>query len=162
MPGLLQYRAELRAANGNSPGAAEHPEEAELWLPARIPIDVRRQVCSEGVPSIEEKLRTAQCYDALESLRHVLKVKSRLVQFKNKNIRGQREGLRLREVINRVHERARVAAEKYRTARSAKLWLSGPGDWEAELKALADGDIRGYQDSNRLQKPYGTERGMGG
>jgi len=79
MPGLLQYRAELRAANGDSPIAAEHPEEAELWLPSQIPVEEHRRVCSEVVPTIEEKLRTAQCHNALESLRHVLKVESRLI-----------------------------------------------------------------------------------
>jgi len=72
---------------------------------------------------------------------------------------GQREGLCSREVIDHVHERARVAAEKYRAARSAKLQLSGPGNWEAELKPLADSDIRDYQDPDCLRKCMG-QRGI--
>jgi hypothetical protein len=73
-----------------------------------------------------------------------------MVYFKNKNARGQREGLRLRTVINRVFQRARVAAERYRVARRTKLGLSGAGDWEGVLQDLEDGDIRGYQDVKKL------------
>jgi len=58
-------------------------------------------------------------------------------------IRGQRDGLRSRSVIDRVHDWARVTTEKYRAACSVKLHLSGSGDWEKELKPLADTDIRG-------------------
>jgi hypothetical protein len=112
MPGLLQLKADLQG-NGSQSPVAEHPEELELWLPSRISSGARSQVCIRNLPAIEEKLRTAQCHDALNSLRYVLKIKSQLIQFKNKSVRGQREGLRSREVINRVHDRARVAAEKY-------------------------------------------------
>jgi hypothetical protein len=151
MPGQLQYKADLQASNGGLPHVPEHPEEVELWLPSQIPQAARHRVCVEKLPSIEDKLRTAQCYDSLDSLRHILKIKSRLIQFKNKNLRGQREGNRSRDVIDRIHGRARVAAEKYRAARASKILLSGPGDWETELKPLADGDIRGYQDAKRLR-----------
>jgi hypothetical protein len=154
MPGLLQHKADLQV-NGSQSPVAEHPEELELWLPSRLLPDVRSRVCIRNLPGIEEKLRTAQCHDALNSLRHVLKIKSRLIQFKNKNVRGQREGLRSREVINRVHDRARVAAEKYRTARAGMLQLVRAGDWEQVLKVLADADIREYQEANRLKSRVG-------
>jgi len=74
-----------------------------------------------------------------------------MIQFKNKNLRGQRAGTRSRAVIDRVHERARVAADKYRIARRAKLALSGTGDWEKTLRLLEDGDVRSYQDPDRLK-----------
>ncbi|KAJ3501460.1 hypothetical protein NLJ89_g9327 [Agrocybe chaxingu] len=156
LPGVLQHQADLRAANA-SLKEAEHPEDQVLWLPSRLPADVRRRICVEGLPRIEERLRTAQCYDALNAIRHVLKIKSRLVKFKNKNVRGQREGTRSRAVIDRVHERARAVAAKYRAGRAAKLRLSGPGDWEKELQVLEDGDIRGYQDPNRLRQRAGRK-----
>jgi len=82
-----------------------------------------------------------------------------MIAFKNRNVRGQRQGTRSRAVIDRVHERARVAAEKYRAARAAKMNLVGPGKWEETLKVLTDGDIRGYQDANRL-KPRQPRRGI--
>ena len=52
---------------------------------------------------MEAKLRRAQCFDALHGLRHTLRVKTRMLHFKRKNIRGQRDGVRSRTVIDRVH-----------------------------------------------------------
>jgi hypothetical protein len=77
------------------------------------------------------------------------------VHFKNKSTRGQHEGNKSRTIINRVHERARVAAERYRAARGGKLALAGTGDWEEVLRILEDGDIRGYQDVEKLRTRVG-------
>jgi len=74
-----------------------------------------------------------------------------MIQFKNKNIRGQRDGTHSQAIIDRVHERARVLAHKYRTARSAYMNLQGPETWENTLRVLLDGDIRSYQDPNILR-----------
>jgi len=136
-----------------------HPEDTDLWLPSRVATDARAVVCQEGLAEMEDKLRTAQCEDALEAVRHILKIKTRMIAFKNRNIRGQRQGTRSRAVIDRVHERARVAAGKYRAARIAKLNLVGPGDWEKSLQVLNDSDITGYQDANRLH-PRQPRRGV--
>ena len=161
MPGLLQYRHNIshRSTTTSATAPSENPEDADLWLPSRIPSSHCERVCVKGLATSEEKLRTAQCYDALESLRHVLTIKTRMIQFKNKNLRGQRAGTRSRAVIDRVHERARVAADKYRIARRAKLALSGTGDWEKTLRLLEDGDVRSYQDPDRL-KPRQARRGI--
>ncbi len=129
----------------------EHPEDSPLWLPSMLHWEHRRRICILDLPLIEERLQSAQCYDALDSIRYILKVKSRMVAFKNQNIWGQRDGLRSWTVINRVHDRAHAAAEKYCAARKAKLALLGPGDWEQDLRVLEDGDIRGYQDPSRLR-----------
>lgn len=104
---------------------------------------------------MEAKLREAQMNDALSALRQILKLKSRMVQFKNQNIRGQREGTRSRAVIDRVHERARNTAAKYRAARVAYLALVGPGDWESKFHVLHDADIRGFQDPEFIKKRVG-------
>ncbi|KDR72076.1 hypothetical protein GALMADRAFT_74300 [Galerina marginata CBS 339.88] len=151
MPGLLQYRTDLIARVPTAADDSEYPEDSKLWLPFNIPVEYRASVCIAGLPNAEEKLRTAQCYDALENVRHILKIKSRMVHFKNKNVRGQRDGTRSRSVIDGVHERARAAAAKYRAARSAKMNLSGPGDWELILQELRDTDLRSYQDPSRLR-----------
>lgn len=167
MPGLLQYRQdkedELSRARtaplehpdtDNLPKKASNKEDieyAEVWLPSKVDSTARRRVCRKGLPRIEERLRSVQLEDSLENIRHILKVKTRMIQFKNKNIRGQKDGTRSRTFIDRVHQKARAAAEKYRAARIAKLVLTGPGDWELTYKVLNDGDIRGYQDPNRLR-----------
>ena len=78
-----------------------------------------------------------------------------MVIFKNKNVRGQYSGTRSRAVIDRVHERARSYADKYRAARKAILKLSGHGDWENKLRPLLDSDIRCYTDPDRLKRGPG-------
>lgn len=79
MPGLLQYQASIPEASDSatSPSAsAQHPENFELWLPSNIPATHRTQVCLSELPDIEEQLCTAQCCNVLESIHHILKVKS--------------------------------------------------------------------------------------
>ncbi|PPQ73936.1 hypothetical protein CVT26_006557 [Gymnopilus dilepis] len=151
MPGLLQHLSDLERANPESTGESEKAEDIRLWLPSSLSKADRDSICLPGLASVEERLRTAQCADALASIRATLRLKSRMVQFKNKNIRGQRSGTRSRELINRVHNRARKYAARYRAARAAKLVLSGPGPWESTLRPLQDSDVRSYQDPERLK-----------
>ena len=158
MPGLLQYQSDLAHRQPPAP-VSGNPEDAELWLPSQVATEAQMVVCQEGLGEMEDKLRTAQCEDALEAVRHILQIKTRMVAFKNRNIRGQRQGTRSRAVIDRVHERARIAAGKYRAAQIAKLTLVGPSDWEKVLQVLHDSDITGYQDANRL-RPRQGRRGV--
>ena len=142
MPGLLQHCHTLESnPQSTSTPAADHPEDTMIWLPSHIPQNLHTHVCTAGLAEIEEKICTAHCFDSLDAIRHVLNIKSRMVAFKNKNVRGQHDGLRSRTIIDQVHERARVAAEKYRSARQGLLALVGPGDWEKTLRVLNDGDI---------------------
>ena len=159
MPGLLQHRATFESDTPGPPSqsvaGASHPENATIWLPSKIPDSFRSRVCYQGLAAMEERTRTANCYDSLDAIRNVLNVKSRLVHFKNKSSRGQREGNRSRTIIDWVHERARVAAKRYRAARRGKMALEGAGDWEEVLRVLEDGDIRGYQDVEKLRTHMG-------
>lgn len=99
---------------------------------------------------MEEKLRIAQMLDGLHSLKHTLRVKARMIQFKKKNIHGQRDGVRSQTVIDRVHLRAYKSAVEYQIGQVALLNLRGPGEWEKQLRELADGDIRSYVDPARV------------
>ncbi|THU75376.1 hypothetical protein K435DRAFT_564092, partial [Dendrothele bispora CBS 962.96] len=127
--------------------------------PSSVPADRRLAVCLEGIPAIEDHMRTAQCNSAINTLRHTLRVKSRMVIFKNANIVGQRPGNRSRDIIDRVHERAKKFANCYRVARSAKLALIGPGRWEEALRVLKDSDVTSYRDQHRFQTGPGR-RGL--
>ncbi|PPR02990.1 hypothetical protein CVT24_012178 [Panaeolus cyanescens] len=149
MPGLAEYLKKNPQISPQMEDGAEHlPEDDTIWVPSRIPSDLRLEVCHpKDLPEIEERLRVSQCTDALAMLRHVLKIKSRLVYFKQKNVRGQRGGTRSRAIIDRVHMRARISVDKYRHAREAKLRLSGPGPWEETLRVLNDSDIRSFTDA---------------
>jgi len=157
MPGLLQYQT--TSAHQTPVLSTDKPEETVIWLPSRIPSEKRATVCQKGLDTVEDKLRSAQCQDALDGVRHILKIKTRMIAFKNRNVRGQREGTRSRAVIDRVHERARNMAQKYRVARAAKMELVGPGPWGQIFRELKDEDVRGYQDANRL-KPRVGRRGV--
>ena len=153
MPGLLQYQANLVSGSITarySPHNSDNPEDVDIWLPSQIALVHHSRVCQEGLTDIEEWIWTAQCYDALDAICHALTVKSRMIMFKNKNVRGQRDGLRSRSVINRVHKKAQEQAAKYHTAWEAKYMLCGEGPWEEVLWVLLDGDVRGYQDKNVL------------
>lgn len=156
MPGLLQYQADAASLDSSD---SDNPEDMVLWLPSKVGALARRQVCREGVPRFEERLRKVQLEDSLEAVRHILQIKARMVAFKNKNVRGQREGTRSRTIINRVHQKARASAEKYRAVRKAFLALSGPGEWEETYRVLLDSDIRGYQDPAHL-RPRTGRRGI--
>lgn len=98
---------------------------------------------------MEARLRNAQCLDALANLRCTLCLKTRMIQFKNKNVWGQREGTRSRALIDRVHQRALASVEKYRVAHEALLSISGPGSWEDTLQPLRNVDVRSYVDPER-------------
>ncbi|KAG6819140.1 hypothetical protein H0H93_014961 [Arthromyces matolae] len=150
MPGLLQYQHDNPVTL-----VTDHPEDCPLWLPSSLPPEKRDIVCVPRLAAAEEKLRTAQCYDTLDTIRQVLNMKSRMVRFKNANIRGQRDGTRSRAIIDRVHNRARFAALRYTAAREAKLSLGGPGEWEDDLKILQAGDVRSYTDPNRVHQGPG-------
>ena len=160
MPSLLQYETDLardNSAASPNPNQSPHPEDSVIWLPSCIAATERARVCSPGLAQIEARLRSGQCRDALESVCQVLRLKSRMVEFKNKQVRGQREGLRSRTIINRVHERARASAAKYHAARKAIYDLEGAGEWEEAFKVLEDSDVRGYQDPNRLRPRKGCQ-----
>jgi hypothetical protein len=153
LPGLLQLLTDI--SQPAPPTSEGHPEAYKLWLPSELPPMRRRATCVEGLPSIEARLRTAQCYDALNDIRYIMRVKARMVQFKNQNVRGQRDGVRSRAVIDRVQMKAMAAVRRYRDGREAKLTLEGPGDWEDGLRVLMDADVVSYKDPNRLKPRVG-------
>lgn len=153
MPGLLQILRE----QGTSPALQwelnPKAEDVSLWLPSAVPTSRRRAVCAEGVPKIEAKLWLSQCSGSLQGLRQVLRLKTRMVYFKNKNISGQRDGTRSRSVIDRVHQRAIQHVQKYRCARSALLKLHGSGDWELTYRELKNEDVRSYHVGKKKAEP---------
>ncbi|KAK7451769.1 hypothetical protein VKT23_012448 [Stygiomarasmius scandens] len=155
MPGLLQMLVELEEEVDGASSELTNPEDVKLWLPSSIPPERRHSVCMPDIVNIENQLRTAQCNNSIQSLRHTLRVKSRMVLFKNANIAGQRPGLRSRAIIDRVHERAKQFANRYRRARAAKLSLVGAGDWERVYQVLKDEDVRSYRDQSRFKKGAG-------
>ncbi|KAE9407623.1 hypothetical protein BT96DRAFT_809180 [Gymnopus androsaceus JB14] len=98
MPGLLQYLLDKK-----EPTSVEEdpkPEDAKLWLQSEIEAKFCDLVCVEGLLRMEERLQESHCFNALGSIRHMLRVKTRLVLFKNSNIRGQRDSGCSRDLID--------------------------------------------------------------
>ncbi len=154
MPGLLQLITKSEELDYLSSGVSA--EGVKLWLPSSVPADHRGQVCDTLLSDMEGLLHTAQCHDALNSIHHILRLKMQMVEYKNKNIRGQQDGSRSRAGIDSIHDGPLAAAVKYRRVREAKLRCAGSGDWEQVLRKLEDGDIHSYQDLDRLH--WGTGR----
>ncbi|KAL0570776.1 hypothetical protein V5O48_011179, partial [Marasmius crinis-equi] len=141
MPGLLQFLRDLGEEQG-----AEEEEKAEdivVWLPSSLERGEVDRICAPGLAEIEARLQKGRAHDALDGVRHTLRVKARMVLFKNTNVRGQRDSGRSREVINTVEARAKAYAQKYRLCR--KLYHELVGE-DSELPELKDGDIRSYKD----------------
>ena len=154
MPGLLQYWLDVQ----EDPRQEVQAEEVQLWLPSSLPASRRNGICHPGLLGMELKLRVAQLADSLNGIHHTLRVKARMVQFKNKNICGQRSGVRLRAIIDGVHNRCKADAARYRIAQEARMRLEGPGDWCHIYKELKNEDARSYQDPTRA-RPWGGRRG---
>ena len=98
--------------------------------------------CTPGLGKIEERLRDGQMHDALAKLRVHLHIKTRLITFKNRNIRNQVANTRARGRIDVNEVKVKTFASKYRKVRAAKLALAGHGAWETCYRELHDADIR--------------------
>ncbi|KAL0569488.1 hypothetical protein V5O48_012485 [Marasmius crinis-equi] len=155
MPGLLRALQEMDDGFPDLATEDIEPERVPLWLPSTLPDDKRTAACLEGVVQMEDCLREAQCADSLDSIRHTLKLKARMLQFKYANVTGQRQGIRSRTTINRIHERAKTAAQRYRAARAALLSLRGGGEWELKFQELKDSDVRSYVDPEQVKQGPG-------
>ncbi|KAK7018821.1 hypothetical protein VNI00_018212 [Paramarasmius palmivorus] len=148
MPGLLQHLTDTAQSEDTMDS---DPESVKLWLPSELPEDLIDRLCVSGLRRVEGQLQRARCFNSLHGVRHTLRVKTRMVLFKNRNVRGQRASGKSREIINRVVRRAKWYASRYRVARSAYLKLMGPGDWEMVLRPLRSEDVRSYRDPASLK-----------
>ncbi|KAE9382337.1 hypothetical protein BT96DRAFT_791181, partial [Gymnopus androsaceus JB14] len=80
MPGLLQLLEDKKLPVAHD--SDSNPEEAKIWFPSSLTNRERERVCSEELCDMEVRLRTARCHDALQGLRHTLRVKTRMLIFK--------------------------------------------------------------------------------
>lgn len=64
-----------------------------------------------------------------------------MLQFCNRQIRGQRKNTRAVASILRLEDKSKSTAVKYCAARAALKALIGPGEWEMQLRVLKKEDI---------------------
>ncbi|KAL0578101.1 hypothetical protein V5O48_003880 [Marasmius crinis-equi] len=151
MPGLAQY---LRDVQGEEDVVEERAEDITVWMPSSVPVDCRKRVCVPGMGEVEAKLQKGRAHDALDGLRHSLRVKARMLIFKNENVRGQRDSGRANETLNGVAHRVNRFAERYRACRKAYYsLLCTEGD--EELPKLEVSDVRNYRDPATIREGPG-------
>ncbi|KAI0703791.1 hypothetical protein BC835DRAFT_1230192, partial [Cytidiella melzeri] len=132
---------QLLARRHRLPHAEELAEDEMLFFPSQLRAD-NLFACTPGIVEIEERLREGQLHDALDKLRLHLHIKTRLITFKDRNVRNQVANTRARGRIDANEIKVKASASKYRRAREAKLALAGPGDWENKWRVLRDTDVR--------------------
>ncbi|KAF9458821.1 hypothetical protein BDZ94DRAFT_1172825 [Collybia nuda] len=131
-----------------------------LFLPSALSkiANVDKALCA-----FEWKLREGQAYDALEEMRHVLRLRTHMYKHKDRFSQGVKANTRSNVAIVQATARINRSAEKYRAARAALASLA-PGlelehpMWEYALRKLEQDDIRGlseglYGDSEGRRKP---------
>ncbi|CDO74326.1 hypothetical protein BN946_scf184348.g1 [Trametes cinnabarina] len=112
-----------------------------ITLPSDLPPSDRAASCDLNLSTIEEDLRSANAFEALEDLRRSLRMRASYNLDKIKNVTGQVPNTRAREKQATVDEAVRDAKQRYREARSALERLRGPGEWEKMLRPLLDSDV---------------------
>jgi len=143
-----------KGGTASNTGAAELlPQHLPLYLPSSI---ISHIPCNIKIADFEFRLRYAQANDALNSLRHHLRLRSHLWTFKTRFERGQRPSTRARNVIERTTQKIANVAKIYRDARNALVHLSpllGKVGWEITLRVLEDKDIRAITEDERDMDP---------
>ena len=134
MPGVKRLMGDV--------GKDVEVEDIKLWLPSEMDAISRAASCIPHLADTEVQLRKAQCADALSKIRNLVRAKTHVIQFRNKNVRGQRPNTRAAGAISRLEQKLSLAVEIYRRAHTALLSLLGSGEWENNLKVLRDEDIR--------------------
>ena len=109
---------------GTVPHTKDIPEDECLYLPSQINVE-SLEACEPGLADIKNCLREGQMRDSLDKLRIQLHIKSRLVNFKVRNVRHQGANTRANKKLQDNEAKIVSFAEKYRAAWSAKLALAG-------------------------------------
>jgi hypothetical protein len=120
----------------------ETAETVPLLLPSSLDPEMRARVCLQQVAEYKRLLRTAQLQDSLVELRHIRKVRRRLLVNHHTQVAGEgvRANTRSHTVISSVEERIAKFVERYRVAYQALLQLDPVGDWREKYLELKDSD----------------------
>ncbi|KAI0686696.1 hypothetical protein C8T65DRAFT_590939 [Cerioporus squamosus] len=110
-------------------------------LPSNVAPENREKVCVDNLPQIEDELQYADASDALEDLRHSLRMRTCYNQDKIANVTGQVPNTKARSLQSSVDVSVKNAAHRYRGAREAIERLRGPGPWQEVFRPLLDSDL---------------------
>ena len=145
MPSVASLRAKVDREGRGKPQDAT---TLELFLPSQILSLVE---CDDQLYSFEWHLHFAQAHDALNDIRRLLVLCSRLHCSKEHFARGQFHNTRGVTVLNRINDRIHFHAKKYRETRILLEWLAPRVmlvSWDLQLKVLQDEDIRALEEGD--------------
>jgi hypothetical protein len=138
---MLDEAEELQGQLPEAERAHMEVEHQALWLPSALPPSHRKHNCNQRLIEIETQLRRAECNDTLDKIRSLQRGCLSFISFRNRHVRGQNPSTRAQDTIDRLEDKSKALALKYRDARAALYALLGPGEWERELRELNHGDL---------------------
>lgn len=110
----------------------------DLCLPSSLPETLHNDPALASLVEKEQRLRHAQCHEALASLRRQLRICARL--FDSKKIHtagtGTRPNTRMQALLDKHALYCERDVERYRAARNALIILDPQGNWQQSLKPL--------------------------
>lgn len=116
-------------------------ESERLLLPSDIPLLLRMEGCKGDVVNVKEQLREAQCLDALDMLRGIIRAQQDSYAYRDMNMRGQVHMTQAAAFMEHLQQHLESVVAKYRAARVALLSLRGPEAWESKLRVLTQVDM---------------------
>ncbi|KAK7030436.1 hypothetical protein VNI00_014007 [Paramarasmius palmivorus] len=119
------------------------PEAIPLHVPSSVPAEDRQAIFPAYAIHIEDKLRYAQGFEALSTLRGLLRARTVTYQHSEQVVPSQCVFTKLNALRTQVEVKIRSTCGMYRTARTALMQLRGSGEWEKSLKELRAEDVRG-------------------
>ncbi|KAJ3476825.1 hypothetical protein NLI96_g10890 [Meripilus lineatus] len=117
------------------------PEDTKLLLPSQVPPRLR-EACLGNVADKEWQLRLGQLGDSLAQVRRSLCVRTHLMKYKQKNVRGQRPNTRHNALIDSNNNRTHRYAATYNRAHQAMISLDPlRDDWQKDYPPLSESDL---------------------
>ncbi|KAK0500749.1 hypothetical protein EDD18DRAFT_1279950 [Armillaria luteobubalina] len=136
----------LRIRDNRGDGPSLPAYSLPLYLPSSV---LPAHPCDKTLTRAESRLRIAQGYDLLHTLRSQLLSLSKAYKDGDTNVLTQKERLKCHKTTRDLNARITQAKQYYRDVRKRLTILStelGEWSWQAQLRILEDSDVRRIAD----------------
>ena len=91
MPNVQEFLSPQQLERFNAPPDVVVAEEIKLYMPSELSTEHRMiaRACKPGLADMETRLREAECWESLDSLRSGLRTRSAGLLFQVQNVTGQ-------------------------------------------------------------------------
>ncbi|KAF4584854.1 hypothetical protein EYR40_001671 [Pleurotus pulmonarius] len=126
--------------------------------------ETERAHVDKRVVDVEGRLREAKCRSALDEIRNLLFIKSRLVSYKDRNVRHQAANTRTRTLIQRNESKIKLQVKKFQSSWTALKSLANGDESKLKWPALRQEHIRCMEDpdttsTREVRRPRSSETG---